>query len=111
MENNMIQQNNGNKKYKYDLSMLSEVKIYDLVYSKRIKRFPPHFWDNPDVHSYAPLITRHLIEDILKWDDNEIKKNLRKETFSDNGLAGMLSIVYNSSPYKAITLAYPEKKL
>ena len=36
-------------------------------------------------------------------------KKLRKRTFEDYKLRGMLYIKYNDSPYNAITSAYPEK--
>lgn len=72
-------------------------------------KFPKYFWNCSGSDIYAPKIVRYLMEDVLGWSDEDIKKNLRKETFRDYKLAGMLSIKYDNSPYKAITKAYPER--
>lgn len=53
--------------------------------------------------------TKWLIEDILKWTDNDIKDNLRYDTFVEYGLSGMLATLYQDSPYNALNSAYPNK--
>ena len=53
--------------------------------------------------------TKWLIEEKLKWTDEEVAEKLRHKTFSDNKLSGMLVLVFNSSPYEAINSAYPGK--
>ena len=53
--------------------------------------------------------TKWLIEEKLKWSDNDIKKFIRVTTFTTNRLYGMLEIVYGSSPFKAINSLYPDK--
>jgi hypothetical protein len=47
-----------------------------------------------------------LIEERLKWSDEEIKSKLSQETFKENGLNGVLRY-FNSSPYQAMEAAYP----
>jgi len=88
---------------------LSEIEIYKLILSGRKTRFPKYFWDCKESDIYAPKITKYLIENILNWDSNDVKEKLRKKTFYDYKLAGMISIMYDSSPYKAINAAYPER--
>lgn len=88
---------------------LSGIEIYKSILNGSRTRFPRYFWNCKESDIYAPKITRYLIESILNWDNDDVKKKLRKRTFQDYKLAGMLSIKYDSSPYKAITAAYPEK--
>ena len=53
--------------------------------------------------------TKWLIEEKLKWTDEEVAEKLRRKTFLDNKLSGMLVQVFNNSPYEAINSAYPGK--
>ena len=57
----------------------------------------------------AAEATRWLIEEKLKWSEEELLKKLSTKTFYDNGLIGMLNNVFDSSPYAAINNAYPGK--
>src|SRR5699024_1415139 len=83
---------------------------YKSVLDGSLKIFTKRFWTCKESDNYAPLITRYLIEDILNWDDKDIREKLRKQTFRDNKLATMLSTKYKNSPYMAITKAFPEKE-
>ena len=53
--------------------------------------------------------TKWLIEEKLKWTDEEVAEKLTQKSFFENGLSGMLELVFNSSPYEAINGAYPGK--
>lgn len=68
-----------------------------------------YFWECDESNEYAPKLTRYLIENILNWSDEDIKKKIRKTTFKENSLGGLLCIKYNDSTFAAITAAYPEK--
>ena len=87
------------------------IKIYNEVLSGKRKRFPSGFWYNGETYNYeaAKEITIWLIEEKLKWNDKDLKRGLRSETFRDNRLYGMLGILFNHSPYEAINNAYPGK--
>lgn len=50
-----------------------------------------------------------LIEEKLRWSDKQVCDNLTLEIFKNNGLSGMMSMLYNDSPYLAIESAYPGK--
>jgi len=95
---------------KFDLTNLSEVEVFKLVLAGKISRFPKFFWEDEEAKIYSPLIVRYLIENILNWDNDDILQKLRKQTFYDNKLGGMIVIIYDSSPYKAINSAYPERE-
>lgn len=50
-----------------------------------------------------------LIEERLKWSDNDIKEKLSGDIFRENKLGGMLQVCFDSSPYEAINATYPNK--
>ena len=50
-----------------------------------------------------------LIEEKLKWSDEDVRRNLSQNTFKENSLRGMLDVLFNGSPYFAIENAYPGK--
>lgn len=91
-----------------DLTNMDETEIYQMLLDGKINRFPKNFIDCDDAKEYIPKIIRYLIEEVLKWDKETLKKNLRRKTFEDNKLAGILGSYYNSSPYLAIIDAYSE---
>ena len=66
---------------------------------------PKNFWNLKT----AKEATMWLIEEKLKWDDEDLKRNLSKNTFKENSLTGMLNYLFNNSPYLAIENAYPRK--
>ena len=74
------------------------------------KRFPMGTWIYFDVVDYnaAAIVTKAMIEDVLKWSEEELLKKLSQKTFYDNRLRGMLKI-FDCSPYAAINNAYPDK--
>lgn len=94
---------------KYNYAELDPIEVYELVRSGKIKKFPNGFWQCDESIVYSPQITRYLIENILNWTDNDIKEKLRKITFKENKLGGLLCSKYNDSPFAAIEDAYPEK--
>jgi predicted transposase YbfD/YdcC len=54
-------------------------------------------------------VVKWLIEENLNWSIDDIKANLTKKVFKDNGLEGMLQHVFNYSPFCAIDTVYPNK--
>jgi predicted transposase YbfD/YdcC len=70
-----------------------------------LNRVPVGYWNIET----GILATKWLIEEKLHWSDEDIKNNLTKDAFKKNNLLGMLSIVFNGSPYLAINAVYPDK--
>ena len=68
-------------------------------------KVPNNFWNLKT----AKEVTIWLIEEKLKWDDEDLKQNLSANTFKENSLACMLNLLFNGSPYLAIENAYPRK--
>ena len=97
------------KTMKINTTNLTDIEIYNLVLSGKLKRFPNYFWEKPNSLGSAKEITKYLIEDLLKWKDDDIKKNLCQNTFIDLKLNGMLQRCFNGSPYSALNNAYKDK--
>jgi hypothetical protein len=93
----------------YDLTGLTEIEVYEVVRSGGLRSFPRYFFDCEEAKVYCLSIIRYLFEDILKWEVDDIPKKVRKETFRDNKLGGMLNALYHTSPSEVVMLAYPEK--
>lgn len=96
------------KTKRYDFTNMDETEIYQYLLDGKINRFPKDFISCDEAKDYMPRIVRYLIENVLIWDKEDIKKKLRRSTFEDYKLAGVLAFYYNSSPYLAIVDAYGE---
>ena len=64
-------------------------------------------WQGEEGLKLAIKATKWMIEEIEKIPLREIPQKVSKRTFKDNGLSGMLSHVFNDSPYRAVDNAYP----
>ena len=73
------------------------------------KQFPKGVWNCNEKYDNAKEVTKTLIEKVLKWSDEDIRKKLSKKIFKENSLGGMLSNLFKNSPYLAIENAYPGK--
>ena len=73
------------------------------------KQFPKGVWNCNEKYDNAKEVTKTLIEKVLKWGDDDIKEKISTRIFNENSLWGMLSILFNGSPYLAIENAYPGK--
>ncbi len=66
---------------------------------------PNNYWNKET----AKEATVWLIEEKLKWSDEEICDKLSYQVFKDNGLAGMIVQIFNGSLYETLNNAYPGK--
>lgn len=82
---------------------------YNKILDEEISKMPLYFWDGIEGLKRSRVITRYLIEDILKWDNIKIENRIRISLFEDYHLNGMLSKLFNGSPYAALENAYPGK--
>ena len=72
------------------------------------KQFPKDIWNYNSKYDNAKVVTKTLIEKVLKWSENDIKNKLSANTFIKNSLTSIISL-FNGSPYLAIENAYPGK--
>lgn len=73
------------------------------------KQFPKGVWNCNEKYDNAKEVTKTLIEKVLKWSDDEIKRKLSANIFRKYLLTGMLGYLFNNSPYLAIENAYSGK--
>ena len=73
------------------------------------KQFPKDIWNYNSKYDNAKVVTKTLIEKVLKWSDDDVRKKLSVNIFRKNSLIRMLTILFNGSPYGAIENAYPGK--
>lgn len=87
------------------------ITIYQKILSGKVNRFPRDFWTDDERQGYAnaALITKYLIEEVLKWDNETLKKCISCKVFFKNKLKGMLWTAFNDSVFRAIENAYPGK--
>lgn len=88
-----------------------EGNVYNLINTVFPNRFKP--WELP----YAPKnywnietgveAIKWMLEEKLNWNDEDIKKNFKRDTFREFKLEAMLNKVFDYSPFKAINMTYP----
>lgn len=89
--------------------MDTPVEIYKKILKGDLSRFPNRFWKDPGAEQNAKEITIYFIENLLGWNDDDIKENLCEAIFRKNKLSGMLEYTFDRSPFKAIDNAYPNR--
>lgn len=89
--------------------MDTPVEIYKKILKGELNRFPNRFWVDPGAEQNAKEVTIYFIEEVLKWNEDDIRKNLCEAVFRKNKLSGMLEYTFDRSPFKAINNAYPNK--
>lgn len=87
------------------------ITTYKNVLNGVIISFPRHFWVGETGKQNAIICTKYLIEEILNYTEEDIKKKIILNSFVKNKLTGMMRIIYNDSTYQAINAAYPGKFL
>lgn len=80
--------------------------LYPDIKPWELPRVPQDFWNKEN----SIEAISWLFNEKLQWDKEEIKEKVTKQTFKENGLLGMLKLVYNCSPYHAIIELYPDIK-
>lgn len=90
------------------LMSMNVLDVYNLVINNDgVKQFPNGFWMGEDSLDKANQCTKYMIESVLKWDCDDIRNKLSNKTFTQNKLGGMLTKLFNNSPYEALNSAYP----
>ncbi|MFD0769517.1 hypothetical protein ACFQZ1_11855 [Bacillus sp. CGMCC 1.60114] len=82
-------------------------EIYQEILDGKRDNFPHYVWSEEDKNLLARRVTKHLIETVLQWDENQIKKNWTIALIKKYKLGGMILLVYKSSPYAMLNDLYP----
>lgn len=85
------------------------VEIYKELLREDRKQFPRGTWIRPDSLENAKKCIKYLIEDKLKFTDEDIKNNTSSSLFTRFKLTGMLRTCFNGSPCDAINATYSSK--
>lgn len=88
----------------------SPFQAINTVYPDKFKpwefiRAPQNYWTLEN----SINAIKWLIEDKLKWTDEDIKEKLNVQIFREYRLKSMLALTFNSSPYQAINTVYPNQ--
>ena len=94
---------------KIDTDSLSEIEIFHLVLDGVLPKYPNGIWSPPFGIDYATNILKYVIEDILKWNEDDILEKYDIYLFRKYKLNGMIAQVFNSSPFEALDAVYPNK--
>lgn len=90
----------------------SPYKAIEDAYPGRFKPWefkitPNGIWTGEHAYGNAAEATRWLVEEKLQIPIEDIPQKIRKNSFIEHGLSGMLSNLFGDSPYRAIDNAYP----
>lgn len=91
------------------LNLLEPEEVYMLLLNGNINKFPNHYWDTNDRKEKAKKCIKHLIENVLKWSDEEVLENFRYNTFHKYGLKNMVKKCFNDVYHEALCYTYPDK--
>lgn len=89
--------------------MNDDIEIFNMVLSGKLIRYPYSFWSGSDGRVRAINILKYLMENVLKWNDDDIIQKYNANIFGKYKIRGILSQVFNSSPFEALDAVYPNK--
>ncbi|MCR8860354.1 DUF4046 domain-containing protein, partial [Bacillus pseudomycoides] len=82
-------------------------EIYQEILDGKRKIFPPNTWNEDINRELSKRVTRYLIEVVLNWGGQDIKRQWNKKLIKKYKLGGVLGIVYQASPYTMLNDLYP----
>lgn len=91
------------------LLSLPTIEVYKLLLDGAIVRFPNRFWVGNEALARSIEIIKYLVEDILKWDELDLRERMSIRVFKEHKLLGMLNSMFEGSAYLAVENAYPGK--
>ncbi|TKH90197.1 DUF4046 domain-containing protein, partial [Bacillus cereus] len=83
--------------------------IYQEILDGKRANFPYYIWSEDDNKQFARRVTKYLIEVILNWSTEEIKNGWSGKIIKKYKLYGMVTLVYNASPYAMLNDLYPNR--
>ncbi|EJR92136.1 hypothetical protein IKE_06322 [Bacillus cereus VD196] len=84
-------------------------EIYQEILTGERKRFPNGTWSKDEKRESVKRVTRYLIEEVLEWDDNQIKENWKLHFIQKKKLGGVCSLYFKDSPFKMLDFVYPNR--
>jgi hypothetical protein len=96
--------------FKVNLTNFDDIEIYELVLQDRISNFPSGFWSNRSVNeakTVAIKLLKYLIEERLKFNKEDVKRELSKKFLTKYKLH-TASKLFGRSAIRYIICTYPE---
>lgn len=84
-------------------------EVYQQILDGERCRFPHGTWSKDGDKEPARRVTRYLIEEVLQWDVEVVKRQWRFAVIQRHKLRGMLDRVYDGEPFFMLEDAYPDK--
>ncbi|MBZ9624398.1 DUF4046 domain-containing protein [Clostridium sp. FP2] len=97
---------------KVDLTYLDDIEIYKFLLQDRISNFSSGFWSNRSAQEekdVAIKLLRYLIDDILKFNKEDVKREVSKRFLTKYKLH-TASKLFGRSAIRYILCTYPEVK-
>jgi hypothetical protein len=85
------------------------IEVYRQVLTGQRKVFPRNYWNEPDSRKNAAIITRFMIERLLRWSLDDVRERINIEVFAEYRLRGMVATLFGEHTWKAVDNAYPGK--
>ncbi|MCP1166602.1 DUF4046 domain-containing protein [Bacillus sp. 1813sda1] len=92
--------------------LMKEVAIEDIyqeILDGKRNKFPPNTWKEDKDNKMARRIITYLLNSILKWNKEDIRKKWNTKLIVKYRLRGLLKHRYENSPFKAINDLYPNQ--
>ncbi|MCU4734261.1 DUF4046 domain-containing protein [Bacillus cereus] len=90
------------------MNNISIEKIYQEILDGKRSKFPPRTWSEDKSKEFAKRVTKYLIENLLKWNPEQLKEGWNQQLIIKYRLTGVLNIVYGNSPYAMLNELYPD---
>ncbi len=84
-------------------------EVYQEILAGKRSRFPANTWRLDDNNEIAKRVTKYLVTEILKWNEEEIKQNWSTALIAKYRLRGLLQHKYENSAFKMINDLYPNE--
>jgi hypothetical protein len=85
------------------------IEYYERLRMGQVTKFPTGMWTDQYALENARILTKYMIEDILRWNEWHIKMKLTQAVFQEHRLGIMLVKVYSGSVFDCINDIYPGK--
>ena len=89
--------------------LLNNIEVYKAVLNGELKTFPRKFWTGEEGKVNAIDCMRYLVEEILEYNEDDIRNKMRQKKIIEYKLGGMLKALYKDSAYLAINDLYKDK--
>ena len=85
------------------------IEIYEEILCGKRSRFPRGTWSNDPHCKIINVLTRHLVSNILKFKEKELKEKWNSKLIKEWKLSGACNAYFQDSPYRMLDAAFPNQ--